>query len=109
MDIHVYVLCHNVYGTFHKKGLGNTDFLQIQNITMNVNGKQSIRIYLSYDDFILDVSDWELLRNEIDNNIEYWKDISISYTYLNNTEFDCQSTSLNERKYRTVPYSFTCT
>ena len=96
----MHVLCNSVYGTFHKTGLGNVNFLQIQNVTMKIDGKHSIRIYLSHDDFIIDMSDWDLLRSEIDNNIEYWNEISISHTHLNNIEFDCQSTSFNERKYR---------
>ena len=70
-----------------------------ENIIINVDGKQSIRIY---DDFIIDMSDWELLRSEIDNNIKYWNEISISYTHLNSTKFDCQLTLLNERKYRLI-------
>ena len=70
MDIRVCVLCNYVYGTFHKKGLGKDNILQIQNGIANIDGKYSIKIYLSQDNFIMDISDWNLLRNEIDNNIE---------------------------------------
>ena len=100
MDIRVCVLCNYVYGTFHKKGLGKDNILQIQNGIANIDGKYSIKIYLSQDDFIMDISDWNLLRNEIDNNIESWDLITSSHTHLNSIEFDCQSTSFAERKYK---------
>ena len=57
MDIHLHVLCNYVYGTFHKKGLGNANILQIQNGAMNIDRKYSIKIYLSHDDFIMDAAD----------------------------------------------------
>ena len=47
MDIRVCVLCNYVYGTFHKKGLGKDNILQIQNGIANIDGKYSIKIYLS--------------------------------------------------------------
>ena len=90
----MYVFC-----VIHKKGLGNTNILQIQNSAMNIDRKYSIKIHLSHDDFIMDMADWELLKTEIDNNIEYWDLITSSHTNLSNIEFDCQSTSLNERRY----------
>ena len=99
MDIHVRVLCNYVYGTFHKKGLGNANILQIQNTLMNGDGKYAIKIYLSQDDFIMDADDWELLKTEIDKNIEDWDYILANHANLNTIEFDCLSTSLNARKY----------
>ena len=97
MDIHVRVLCNYVYGTFHKKGLGNLNILQIQNSVMNIDRKYSIKIHLSHDDFIMDMADWQLLKTDIDNNFEYWDLITSSHTNLSNIEFDCQSTSFNEK------------
>ena len=99
MDIHVRVLCNYVYGTFHKKGLGYANILQIQNSAMNIDRKSSMKIHLSRDDFIMDMADWDLVKSEIDNNIVDWDCIMGSHTNLNNIEFDCQSTSLNERRY----------
>ena len=66
---------------------------------MNIDRKHSIKIHLSHDYFIMDMTDWELLKTDIDNNIEYWDLITSSHTNLNNIKFDCQSTSLNERRY----------
>ena len=99
MDIHVRVLCNYVYGTFHKKGLGNVNILHVQNSLMNIDRKYSIKIHLSHDDFIMDMTDWELLKTDIDNNIEHWDLITSSHSNLSKMEFDCQSTSLNERRY----------
>ena len=99
MDIHVRVLCNYVYGTFHKKGLGNVNILQVQNTLMNADGKYAIKIHLSHDDFIMDADDWELLKTEIDCKIEDWDYILNTRANLNTIEFDCQSTSLNARRY----------
>ena len=100
MDIQAHALCPNVYGVFHKKALDYENILQIQNSVMNINGKLSIKILLTYDDFIIDTSDWELLKNEIDLNIEHWNGLTLSFTHLENSEFKCETGLVGGKKFK---------
>ena len=100
MDIQAYVLCPNVYGVFYKKALDYENILQIQNSIMNINGKLSIKILLTYDYFIIDMSDWELLKNKIDLNIGHWNGLTLSFTHLENSEFKCETGLVGGKKFK---------